>query len=330
MADEAKINLSVSEDIKKLGDAIRKVTNSIFQSSGRPATLGKRKKKTAQIKFKISPRKRKNLETAASRELLQKRFTKKAALVERQIKQAVDSVLIGLIGLGQPQVKVMSKTLGVAKPVENIVNGQLGSYVKSKKGAGEIGLVDPMDALNRLVVSLRSCITFTVTVTPSGPKVNFTFDQTQLLKRNPHPDTSTSEFYSWLSLVTGPQFVKRIPGYSFITTGQINDTINEYVSFIQVASELKFVEKLQRVARSPRSFSYAGDYAGLMLKNTRTGSRMSQAESIGGEGSNPNFSPSLDLDGYWDSWWNSVKQELNRWVRLIMFAVIRNIASANR
>jgi len=328
MAKQKKSEVSVNEEIRDLAAAIRKVTTAIFESKGGGAARIKQKSKSTQVTFKVSQKKRKDLEKAASRRLIQDTVSERRGELEAEIKRAVESVLIGLIGISSPSVKVMGRTLGSALPIENFTNGELASYVKSKKGAGEIGLEDPDSALSILAGSLLGAMSIVVTIGAFGiPKVNVTFSQTQLIKANPHPDTN-SDFYSWLSLVTGPSFMRSIPGYTFVTSREMFRKASKVKQRKGASSNM--LSTIKKIAKSPRSFGYAGYDAGLMFRNTREGNKRAAAQFAGATQNKGDYQPSTKFEGFWDDWWAEVKKELGRWIRLILFSAVRGAARSTR
>ncbi len=224
---------------------------------------------------------------------------------------------------------MMGRALGAARPTRPLDGEPFATFIKSKSGAGEIGLPDPQEAIRNLKIALVASISVDVVVKKDGPQVRFVFDQGKLLKMTPHPDTmeggSSGAFHSWLSLVTGPNFVSSTPGYSLVRAndiiGELTNAQDQFGRRSSTRGELRSVRALNGLLRISRTREYAGMEAGIMLSNRRRNNRQSTAEFAGG--SNQDYTPSRRFEGFWDEWWSSTKLDLGVWSRRIMFAAIR-------
>lgn len=262
-----------------------------------------------------------------------------AAEVEKALQEVIDSI----VGEQPRNITVMGRNIGTPKPAINISQSPLGKYIKSKEGAGLIGLPDPDAALDSLKVALTDVIKVRVATGASRLKTEVEFDQQALLRRTPHPtlfeeSKSNTPFISWLQLVTGPNFVKSIDDYSFVSVRQMSVALRKEQQAPRGLVRAGFNERdamkrlsgLDALIRAPRTASYAGSAAGLMLLNRKRGKRLSAAEFAGGDNS-PYQSPTKLVD-YWDVWWNQVQIEIKKWagkvLRAAYFEAIKKYTSS--
>jgi hypothetical protein len=225
----------------------------------------------------------------------------------------------------------LGETLGELQSSTDIEDEGFAKYIKSPQGAGEVGLPDPQEALDNLKLAIIAAISVDVVVRAKGPQVKLRFDQRKLLKLTPHPDQfepgNKGPFFSWLSLVTGPDFLSGgTPGYSLVRLGQIRTAMNSRsvagLTSSKARAGLKRISFFQNVMRVSRTAGYAGDYAAVMLSTaTKPGAKLSSAQYFGGD--NTPYSPSKTFSGFWDRWWLQRKVEMGEFARLIMSTAIR-------
>ena len=155
-----------------------------------------------------------------------------------------------------------------------------------------------------------------------------------MVKLTPHPDQFESgpkgAFYSWLSIVTGPDYTSSIPGYALVLIRDMNRQIRKTsarssgLTSIGALRSLKKMEFIQNMISVSRTRGYAGELAGVMLRNNRSArSTKSPAELLGGQ--SQDYKPSKSFEGFWDKWWVQRKQEFSVFVRRIMGAAVRAI-----
>lgn len=326
-----KIDLSVQEEVNNVAEAMTRVTRAIFAGSPGAAKRLKGKRKTAQFTFKAKDRISKtNFEKAARREIMKRVFEDQAVQIEQQIKRALEAVIAGLVGQGSSNVRVFARSLGTAKPRRDLNAEGFARFIKSPQGAGEIGLPDPDESLRQLKIALLTAITVDVIVRAKGPHVKFTFDQRRLLKLTPHPlqfeSGAPAPFFSWLSLVTGPNFVRGgTPGFALVTVRDMQRELQSQKSIMRGRSRgnLRAVRGLEGLMSLSRTKNNAGEFAAIMLSTQRRGGKRSSAEFAGG--SNQKYRPSRTFEGFWDTWWLQTKGELGIWSRRVMFAAIRSV-----
>lgn len=327
-----RVEVSVTEEVKNVTDAMSRVTRAIFAGTPGRAKSIKGKRKSAQFTFKMrEPSVKTNIERVARRKIMQQVFQKRGPEIEAQIKKAIMSVIMGLVGQRRAGIKVFGRSLGTAKPARQIEQEPFAKFVTSKRGAGEVGLPDPEESLRTLKLALMDSIAINVTVRSSGPQIKFTFDQRKLLKLTPHPAQFeggvVAPFFSWLSLVTGPDFASRgTPGYSLVSVREMKQAMrsqNQELSRQRSRRGLRSVRSLEGLMSLPRTSSNAGEFAALMLSNRRRAGRRSVAEFAGG--SNQQYVPSRRFEGFWDAWWLRTKRELGVWSRRIMIAAVRSV-----
>ena len=326
-----KVSVSLEDTMRNLGNAIKKVTAATFAGSPGLAPTIKGKTKTAQFTFKIKGRDKRSLLSQARREALAQVFKGRAADVERIIKKALESAIAGLVGAGSTNVRVLGRSLGNAKSSTPIDQAPFARFIKSKEGAGEIGLPDPEESLRNLKAALLASLTVDVVVREKGPQVKFRFDQRKLLKLTPHPNRFESgtkgPFFSWLSLVTGPDFASGgTPGFAFVTIADLLSTLQESsVSNSRRTSNisLRRANIVEGLTRASRTRGNAGHFAGLMMSTKAKGGGKSPAEAFGGETSD--YKPSRKYVGYWDKWWRETKLDLSVWSRRVINATIREL-----
>lgn len=326
-----KIEVSLAEEMENVANALQRVTSAIFAGAPGSARTIRRSRKAAQFTFRLNDSKQKqNIQSGMRQKIINDVFKRQATRLEKEIKQALKNVVLGLIGIGSPGIKVMGRSLGSAKASRPIDSQPFAQYIKSPAGAGEIGLPDPNESIRNLKIALFAAISIDVVVRSDGPRVKFEFDQGKLLKLTPHPDTmeggARGAFHSWLSLVTGPDMVNRIAGFSLVRASDIRAEMQSVAQKLERSNlknrrTFKPLKALEGLLKISRTRGNAGDYAGLMLRNRRNGRKRSTAEFAGGE--NQDYSPTRRFDGFWDEWWLSVKADLGTWTRRIMFAAVR-------
>ncbi len=326
-----KIEVSLEEEMRNVGEALKRVTAAAFSGSPGAVASIKGKRKSAQFTFKMNgANDKRSVASIARRDILTQIFGKNASRVEKLIKTAIESVIAGLVGAGSSNVRVMNRSLGTAKPQRQIDQEPFAKFIMSKEGAGEIGLPDPKESIRNLKAALLQAIKVDVVVRSDGPQIKFTFDQRRLLKLTPHPSKFESgtkgPFFSWLSLVTGPDFVSGgTPGFSMVRVSDIKESLN------RVSSNSKSPKKInmrraniaENLLRSSRTRGNAGEFAAIMLSNRSRSGKKSPAEAFGGSSSN--YSPSSKYNGFWDTWWLRMKLELGTWSRRVMNATVRGL-----
>ena len=324
-----KIEISVADEVKNTAKAMQKVTSAIF--AGQAGTAGRiqAKRKTAQFTFKMrSAADKSSIESRARRQILSTIFKTRAPQIEQQIKKALEAVIIGLVGHANPSVQAMGVTLGQARPRRSIDNAPWVKFIKSKEGAGEIGLPDPNESIRNLKIALIASISVDVVVRADGPQVKFSFNRQKLLKLTPHPARieggEPAPFFSWLSLVTGPDFVGAILGHGLVRVQDLSMSLTRSKSFARGGlRKQRRLEITEGLIRASRTRSNAGQLAGLMMSTVvRKGTR-SPAEAFGGTGED--YRPSPRFVGFWDEWWMDTKLELGIWTRRVMRAVARKL-----
>jgi hypothetical protein len=326
------IEISVQEEMKNVGQAMRKVVSAALAGAPGVAATIKGKKKSAQFSFKIrSSNDRRSLVSIGRRQVISKIFTGRTVEVENAIRRATEAVVAGLVGVGNPNVRVFNRSLGSAKPQRKLEQEGFAKFIKSNAGAGEIGLPDPDGSLHRLKIALMAAISVDVVVRKSGPQIKFSFDQRKLIRMTPHPDRfeggPQAPFFSWLSLVTGPDFLQGgTPGFSLVRVGDLKDSFRKSgtASNSRQASKinLRRANIVEGLIRSSRTRGNAGELAGIMMRNRakRSGVR-SPAEAFGGQ--TKEYRPSPRFNGFWDEYWLRMKLELGTWSRRVMSATVR-------
>lgn len=324
-----KIEISLQEEMQNLSRAIKRVTAAAF--SGAPGVAGtiKGKRKSVQFTFKIKGSAEKNsIESQARRTILGDIFSKRASEVERAIKTAMESVIAGLVGAGKSNVRVLGRSLGTAKPQRKIEQAPFAQFIKSRAGAGEIGLPDPNESIRNLKAALLASITVDVIVRKNGPQIKFSFDQRRLLKLTPHPNRFENgvqgPFFSWLSLVTGPDFVQGgTPGFALVRASDLKATLRKSSSASSNGAKvsLRRLNLTEELIRSSRTRGNAGEFAAVMLRTRSLKGGRSPAEALGGK--TQDYRPSSRFNGFWDQWWLGTKLELGTWSRRVMSATMR-------
>ena len=328
-----KINISLQKEMENLGESLRKVTAAAFAGAPGVAPSIKGKRKSAQITFKIrSANEKQSLATHARREILGKIFAARAPEIERVMKIALQAVIAGLVGAGNANVKVFSRSLGIAKPKRALEQEAFAKFIKSKAGAGEIGLPDPSESIRNLKAALLQSITVDVVVRKNGPQIKFVFDQRRLLKLTPHPDQFEggvrASFFSWLSLVTGPDFLRSgIDGFSLVRASDIKASLRKSSSVRGSRrgskTSLRRINIAENLISLSRTRGNAGKFAGIMMRNRAKGSGRSPAEAFGGQ--TEDYRPSSRFEGFWDIWWLRVKAELSIWGKKIVLATTKEL-----
>lgn len=324
------IQISLQEEMDNLGQALKKVTAAIF--AGKPGVAPKLagKRKTGQITFKIRSAKDKSSLQTKGRQVFQQFMRKNGPQVEVVMKKAMEAVIAGLVGGGNANVKVFGRSLGIAKPNRRIEDEAFAKFIKSKEGAGEIGLPDPDESLRNLKAALMTALTVNV-LSRSGfsPQIKFSFDQNRLLKRTPHPNQresgAPSPFFSWLSLVTGPGFVGGgTPGFGLVRVSDLRAGLRSSKNTAKGGIRgLRRAQITESLIRSSRTHGNAGEFAAIMMKTKSTSGRRSPAEAFGGV--TKDYRPNPKFDGFWDIWWMQTKLELSLWSRKVLNATIRGI-----
>jgi hypothetical protein len=330
-----RIEVSVQEELANVGRAIERVTRAAFAGAPGAAAKLRARKKTAQFSFRVrSSAQKKKIESTARRKILNKIFAQKAVQIENAIRKALEAVIVGLVGVSGTPVKVLGRTLGNARPKTDIDDEPFARFIKSPAGAGEIGLPDPDESLRNLKIALLKAIRVDVVVRARGPQVKFVFDQRRLLALTPHPDRfeggATAPFFSWLSLVTGPDFLTGgTPQHAMVRASDIKAKLSSMSSnaktFGNKASQsrgLKRAQKLEGLFQVSRTRDYAGNFAAIMLSTQRKTGK-SPAEALGGK--TASYRPGRQFVGFWDKWWLRTKIDLGVWTRRVMFAAVRAI-----
>jgi hypothetical protein len=327
---ENKVEISIAEEVKNTAKAMQRVTSAIFAGQPGIAARVKAKRKTAQFTFKMrSAADKTSLESKARRQILAGIFKDKAPLIEQQIKRALEAVIMGLVGHGNPNVSAMGISLGQARPRRSIDNAPWIGFIKSKEGAGEIGLPDPDESIRNLKIALVASVDVDVVVRADGPQVRFSFNKQRLLKLTPHPARieggAPAPFFSWLSLVTGPDFASGgTPGYGLVRIKDLATSLTTSKSFARGGlRKQRRVEITEGLIRASRTRSNAGALAGLMMSTVIKQGNRSPAEAFGGTGQD--YRPNPRFNGFWDEWWMDVKLELGTWTRRIMRTVARKL-----
>jgi hypothetical protein len=266
----------------------------------------------------------------ARRTFLEDFIEKNGPRIEIEVKKAMEAVIAGLVGVGGANVMVMGRSLGVAKPRKRLEDEGFAKFILSKEGAGEIGLPDPTESIRNLKAALITVITIDV-LSRSGfnPQIKFVFNQGSLLKRTPHPNQkesgAPSPFFSWLSLVTGPDFASGgTPGYGLVRVSDLRNSLSSSKSMKRGGLRaIRRVQITEGLIRSSRTYGNAGELAAIMMKTRSTKGGKSPAEAFGGSGDD--YAPSAKFDGFWDLWWSQTKIDLNMWAKRVLSATMRGI-----
>ncbi len=331
-----KIEISLQEEMQNIGRALKRVTAAAFSGAPGVASTIKGKRKSVQFTFKIKGSAEKNsIESQAKRRILGDIFSKRAPEIERAIKVAIEAVIAGLIGAGNSNVKVFGRSLGAAKPRRKLEQAPFVRFIKSNAGAGEIGLPDPNESIRNLKAALLASITVDVIVRKTGPQIKFSFDQRRLLKLTPHPNRFESgvkgPFFSWLSLVTGPDFAQGgTPGFALVTAGDLKASLRKSSSASSNGAKvsLRRVNITEGLIRASRTRGNAGEFAAVMLRTRSSRGGRPAAEAFGGK--TQDYRPSGRFNGFWDLWWLETKLELSIWSRRVMSAMMRALLGGVR
>lgn len=322
-----KIEISLQEEMQNLGQALRRVTAAAFEGSPGVAPTIKGKRKSAQFSFKIrTANDKRSIESQARRNILGKIFADRAPEIEKQIKKAMEVVVAGIVGAGASNVRVFNRSLGGAKPGRPIEQAPFAQFIRSKAGAGEIGLPDPNESIRNLKAALMQAITVDVVVRKDGPQIKFTFDQKRLLKLTPHPNRFESgvkgPFFSWLSLVTGPDFVEGgTPGYALVRASDIRASLQRSSQKTATRINPRRANIAEGLIRASRTRGNAGEFAAIMMRNRVLRGGRSPAEAFGGK--TQDYAPSSRYKGFWDEYWMQSKIDLGIWSRRVMSATAR-------
>ena len=327
---ENKVEISIADEVKNTAKAMQKVTSAIFAGQPGIAARVKAKRKTAQFTFKMrSAADKTSLESRARRQILSKIFRDRAPQIEQQMKKALESVIMGLVEHGNPNVSVMGISLGQARPRRSINSAPWVNFIKSKEGAGEIGLPDPDESIRNLKIALIASVDVDVVVRADGPQVRFSFNKRRLLKLTPHPARieggAPAPFFSWLSLVTGPDFASGgTPGFGLVRVQDLSMSLTKSKSIARGGlRKQRRLEITEGLIRASRTRSNAGQFAGLMMSTVIRQGNRSPAEAFGGTGED--YRPNPRFNGFWDEWWMDTKLELGTWTRRVMRAVARKL-----
>jgi hypothetical protein len=326
-----EIKISVQKEMESLGDSIRKVTAAIFadQPGVAPTISGKRK--TAQVTFKIHSAKNKADIQSQGRRAFTAFMRQNGAQVEVVMKKAMEAVIAGLIGGGNSNVTVFGRSLGNAKPRRRIEDEPFAKFIMSKEGAGEIGLPDPGESIRDLKAALMNALTVDARSREGfGPQLKFSFDQKRLLTHTPHPTQKdggkpSSAFFSWLSLVTGPDFARGgTSGYGLVRIRDLRKSAGKSASRGKGGVKgMRRAQITENLIRSSRTHGNAGELAAIMMSTRKSGRGKSPAEAFGGV--TEDYQPSPRFNGFWDLWWAQIKIELNMWSKRVLSATMRGI-----
>lgn len=321
-----KIEVSVQEEMQNVGQALRRVTRATFQNSPGVAPTIKGKRKSAQFTFRVDGGDKGSIQRQARRLALKKLFSERRVELERNLNVALEAVIAGLVGAGNSNVRIFGRSLGKVKPQTPLEQEGFAKFIKTKAGAGEIGLPDPKESLRNLKAALLQAITVDVIIRSDGPQVKFNFDQTRLLKLTPHPhrfeNGTKGPFFSWLSLVTGPDFISGTPGFSLVRVSDIRASLRRSNSNqASTGPNVRRASIAEGLIRVSRTRSNAGELAAVMLSNRAKRGGKSPAESFGGVSSD--YAPSSKFNGFWDEWWLRQKLELGTWTRRVMSAGVK-------
>ncbi len=330
MTDKHKIDLSLEKELRQLGKSIAKVTSDIFANRPGTAPIIPGKRKSAQITFDARNSKdKRSLQSQARRLFLEDVMRRNGPKFEVAVKKAMDSVIAGLVGAGSSNVVVLGRSLGIAKPRRRLDDEPFAKFIKSKAGAGEIGLPDPNESIRNLKAALLTAITVNVLARNGlNPQVKFVFDQNRLLKRTPHPNQTESgapsPFFSWLSLVTGPGFVTGTPGFGLVRVRDLLTSLRSSKSFSRGGlRSQKRMNITEGLIRSSRTHGNAGELAAIMMSTKPSTGGRSPAETFGGVRSD--YRASTRFNGFWSLWWAQTKIELKVWARKVIAAAMRAI-----
>lgn len=314
-----------------LGDTIKSMANIVASP-----TAGSTKKQSISTDLILdftNPKLKNAILEAVKDKVYQKAFVEYAQILSKAVSQAVHALLGNMLGVTEKNVKVFSKSLGTMVETKDLGSEPFAKYIKSKQGAGEVGLPDPEAAIENLRNALFEVIKVKIRVSKSGVSVTCSFPKEKLIRKTPHPDTEEKgqkgAFYSWLSLVTGPDEVKTISGFSFVSVGDMKKKLRDSRSKLKtvkkastVRSNIRLGKSLQRLMQVPRTKANAASYAGIMLSNKKTGYR-SPAQIAGG--SNKDYQPSKTFFGFWDIWWSQRQKELSKHISTIVAIAVKAI-----
>lgn len=283
-------DLNVKQSINDLATGITNATKARFGQSGLPSQFGTKKK--IQTKVTTNVKKEQAVETAG-RKLIRLFYSTKAPQLEALINSAMNQVIASLTENSSGGITVGPRSVGNAKPRTPLNNYPPFRFIKSRQGQPEIGLPDPNQSMEMLRVALYKSIIVRVTVTAFGPRIRLEFNLDKLLLLTPHPNRN-SEFYSWLSLVTGPKFLSK----GIATHG--------YVARSSVRS--RSLVKIFRSSRTQRGLMISRDSSLFTKLRLNT------------------YVPNNRYDGFWNKWWNQeIKPLISLWFRRVVMAAHRQI-----
>lgn len=327
-----RLEVSVGDEVKNVANAMRKVTAAAFAGAPGTAPSIKGKRKTAQLTFKVTgANEKRSIQSQGRRKILDEAFRRAGPKLETEIKKALEAAIRGIVGIGDSTVKVLGRSVGRAKPMRELEQEGFARFIRSAEGAGEIGLPDPDESLRNLKIALVEAITVDVITRNDGIRIQFSFDQRRLLTLTPHPDRfeggSRAPFYSWLSLVTGPDFLSGgTPGFELVRARDIKASALQSTSRNSQQADRRNLRRIgiaEGLIRASRTRGNAGELAGVMLRTRARRGGRSPAEAFGGKGQD--YRPNPRFEGFWDEWWVRSKGELSRWSQGVMRTAVRQI-----
>jgi hypothetical protein len=150
---KGEIQVPLKETVEATGEALRRAVLAGLgglPQPGLPPKAKKKKRRTQRsLRFKLGPQDQAEVLDITHRKLINELFVKKGAKVQKIIEGALEAVIAGLVGLTS-NVSVGSRTLGSAKPRRPIDRAPFARFIKSKHGAGEVGLPNPDQELQKL------------------------------------------------------------------------------------------------------------------------------------------------------------------------------------
>ena len=330
------IRVSLKDRVKRLAsDLVQATRSKLADGARRVFSPGRARQTKGKIKINVNrdTKTKSDLQRVAEREVLKRAYVDNGSTLQNEINKALREVVIAIATDRSKAIRVFGTTLGTAKPKMSVRSSNFARFIQSPEGAGEIGLPDPVRSISELSDALVDCIDVMVTVTAKGPKASFVFDQERLLRKTPHPANFTPgakpPFYSWLSLVTGPDFASAgTPGFGLARISDIRKAQNSRSSLTRRSSKVLansngVSELVSRLARASRTRDYAGESAGLMLSIRSATGRKSPAESLAGISSQ--YKPSRTYKGFWDLWWNQNRAVVEEWTQRIVSEAIRQV-----
>jgi len=324
MPKQAIIKISVQDKVKKTGEAVAKTIRNVF--ANQPVTTPSAKSERKSISWTLSLQgKHKQIKDIVFQQLLNKLSGQRAVQFETAVRQAMTTVIMGIIGHRAQLITVFGRSLGIARATTNLENEAFVRFLRTPEGMGEIGLPDIDEALRSLKVALAASITVDrVSISDEGVQVTLRFNQRVLLKLTPHPNSleggAQGPFSSWLQLITGPQLITGgTPGFGLVRANDLVAQLRQSSS----AGQLKRVEITHRLLSISRTRDSAGGMSAIMMSTQRGSGKRSPAETFGGI--TESYQPSRQFDGFWDDWWLRTKNDLSGWAKRIMFAALKAV-----